>query len=169
MNNSIEDRWIPLSDWIQLKLNTVDLNLQMNDIKVMLILNIYYDYYCNNQLQLLKGLLNVIERMLEPFPEELRVFRSLLEPEHYMIGYPQQSNNTDSNYLNQLFKLDCKEVDELCIRHSLVNLIAMIIKGGVNSFLWTFAFKPLSIEGTFGTYLLITLVIFRLKSSLLVS
>ncbi|CAF1381958.1 unnamed protein product [Rotaria sordida] len=74
----------------------------------------------------------------------------MLEPEGCMIGYPQQNNNTDFNYLNNLFRLDCEAADELCIRHSLVNLMAMIIKGGVKSFLWTFAFEPLSIEGTFG-------------------
>jgi hypothetical protein len=122
----------------------------MIDIKVMLLLNIYYNYYCNNQLQLLNTLLNVIERMLEPTPEEIRVFRCLLDPEHYMIGYPQENNTTDFNYLNHLFRLDCEAVDELCIRHSLVNLMAMIIKGGVTNFLWTFAFQPLSIENTFG-------------------
>lgn len=153
INNEIEDRWKPLSDWIQVKLNRVPADLQINDIKVMLLLNIYYNYYCNNQLHLLKTLLNFIERTLDLPSAELRVFRSLLEPKRYMIGYPQQNNNTDFNYLNQLFKLDCEAVDELCIRHLLVNLMAMIIKGGPQSFLWTFAFEPLSIEGAFGKYL----------------
>ncbi|CAF4887303.1 unnamed protein product [Rotaria sp. Silwood1] len=153
INNKTGDQWKPLSDWIQLKLNTVPVDLQMNNIKAMLLLNIYYNYYCNNQLQLLNTLLNTIERTLDPSSEELSVFRNLLEPERYMIGYPQQNNNTDFNYLNNLFRLDCEAADELCIRHSLVNLMAMIIKGGAKSFLWTFAFEPLSIEGTFGKYL----------------
>ncbi|CAF3638387.1 unnamed protein product [Rotaria sp. Silwood1] len=48
------------------------------------------------------------------------------------------------------YELDCKAADELCIRHLLVNLMAMIIKGGAKSFLWTFAFQPLAIENTFG-------------------
>ncbi|CAF3675518.1 unnamed protein product [Rotaria sp. Silwood1] len=47
------------------------------------------------------------------------------------------------------YELDCKAADELCIRHLLVNLMAMIIKGGAKSFLWTFAFQPLAIENTF--------------------
>ena len=152
VNNETETRWNSLSDWIQLKLSTNLAELQINDIKVMLLLNIYYNYYCNNELQLLNTLLDVIQRTLEPTLEELRVFRSLLDPEHYMIGYSQENNNTDFNYLNHLFRLDCEAVDELCIRHLLINLMVMIIKGGVKSFLWKFAFQPVSVENTYGKH-----------------
>ncbi|CAF1063306.1 unnamed protein product [Didymodactylos carnosus] len=62
-----------------------------------------------------------------------------------MIGY----NDTEENYLNQLFKLNCKSEDELSIRHSLVNLMAMIILGGKENFLWTFAFQPLLLQDTY--------------------
>ncbi|UJR16744.1 hypothetical protein I4U23_003644 [Adineta vaga] len=150
INNESINQWRPLLDWIQLKLNTPADELQVTDIKVILLLNIYYNYYCNNQLHTLRALLNVIEQTLALSPEELRIFRCILDPEHYMIGYPQRTNTIDFNYLNHLFRLDCEAADELCIRHCLVNLLAMIIKGGKESFLWTFAFEPLSIEGTFG-------------------
>ncbi|CAF4596956.1 unnamed protein product, partial [Rotaria sp. Silwood2] len=69
-----------------------------------------------------------------------------------MIGYPNNDNNEDSNFLNSLFKLDYKVEDEtwkLSIRHLLVNLMAMILMGGEQSFLWTFAFQPLTLEHTF--------------------
>ena len=144
-NNETDMRWKHLCDWIQDKPNE-----QLTDIKVMLLLNIYYNYYCHNQLQLLNTLLDVIENTLEPKSEELRVFRCLLDPEHCMIGYSQGNNDEDLNYLNNLFRLDCQARDELCIRHLLVNLMAMILKGGPKSFLWTFAFQPLAIENTFG-------------------
>ena len=154
LNNETETRWNALCDWIQLRLNTDSAASERTDIKVMLLLNIYYNYYCNNELQLLNTLLDVVERMLEPIPEELLVFRSLLEPERYMIGYCRENTNIDFNYLNHLFRLNCEAADELCIRHLLVNLMAMIIRGGTKSFLWTFAFQPLSIEHTYGKYFL---------------
>ncbi|CAF1064818.1 unnamed protein product [Adineta steineri] len=150
INNESGNRWASLFNWIQLKLNTPENKLQVTDIKVILLLNIYYNYYCNNQLHSLHNLLNAIEELLEFCPQELRVFYSILNPEEYMIGYPQQNNTIDFNYLNHLFRLDCEAADELCMRHCLVNLMGMIIKGGPKSFLWTFAFEPLSIVGTFG-------------------
>jgi hypothetical protein len=142
--------WKPLIDWIQLKLNSNPPLLNSTEIKVMLLLNIYYNYYCNNQLILLNTLLPVIENTLQPSPEELRVFRALLNPEQYMIGYSVVNNNVDRNSLNNLFKLDCMDEDELPIRHTMVNLLAMILLGGKQNFLWTFTFEPLTLQNTFG-------------------
>ncbi|CAF4331676.1 unnamed protein product, partial [Rotaria sp. Silwood2] len=154
-NNKTETQWNSLCDWIQLKLNASFDGLQLNDIKVMLLLSIYYDYYCNNQLELVSTLLDVIERILQPLPEELCVFQSLLKPEEYMIGYSGRNDNDVDNYLNHLFRLDCQDIDELCMRHALVNLMAMIIMGGETSFLWTFAFQPLKAEKTYGKFFLV--------------
>jgi hypothetical protein len=145
-----QQRWKLLTDWIQLKLNSNPPLLNSTEIKVMLLLNIYYDYYCNNQLILLDTLLTVIENTLQPSPEELRVFRAFLQPEQYLIGYSLMNNNVDKNQLNNLFKLDCTDEDELNIRHSLVNLLAMILLGGKQNFLWTFTFEPLKLQSTFG-------------------
>jgi hypothetical protein len=117
-----------------------------------LLLIIYYEYYCNDQLASLDTLLAVIESILQPSPEELRVFRALLQPEQYMIGYPRTNDNIDRNYLNTLFRVDCKDEDELSIRHSLVNLLAMIIMGGKQNFLWAFTFETLQLQKTFGKY-----------------
>ncbi|CAF4549844.1 unnamed protein product, partial [Didymodactylos carnosus] len=49
-----------------------------------------------------------------------------------------------------LFKIDCTAEDELSIRHSLVNLISMIILSGKENFLWIFTFQPLLLRGTYG-------------------
>jgi hypothetical protein len=151
-SNDEQQRWKPLSDWIQLKLNSNPPVLNSIEIKVMLLLNIYYDYYCNNQLASLDTLLVFIENTLQPSPEELRVFCAFLQPEQYMIGYPSVNNHVDKNYLNNLFKLDCKDDDELSIRHSLVNLLAMILLSGKQNFLWTFAFEPLKLQNTLGEF-----------------
>ncbi|CAF2053256.1 unnamed protein product, partial [Rotaria magnacalcarata] len=148
--NVVEERWKKLSDWVQLQQNMNPPMLDLKEIKIMLLLNIYYDYYCNNQLESLNTLIVFIESTLEPSPEELLVFRVMLQPEHFMIGYPRRNENIENNFLNNLFKLDCQHEDELCIRHSLVNLIAMIFMGGKQSFLWTFAFNPLKLQNTFG-------------------
>jgi hypothetical protein len=147
--NDLQQRWKPLSDWIQLKLNANPPILNSTEIKVMLLLNIYYDYYCNNRLASLDTLLVIIENTLQPLPEELRVFRVFLQPEQYMIDYPR-GNNAVKNHLNHLFKLDCTDEDELAIRHSLVNLLAMILLSGKQNFLWTFTFEPLTLQNTFG-------------------
>ncbi|CAF1430588.1 unnamed protein product, partial [Rotaria sordida] len=153
-----EQRWITLSNWIQCKLNIDEQsNLKRNEIKAMILLKIYYDYYCNNQLALVDTLLDIIENMLELSSDELRIFRAIFKPEQFMIGYPNNNNNNnnneDSNFLNSLFKLDYKVDDEvwkLSIRHLLVNLMAMILMEGQQSFLWTFALQPLTLEHTFG-------------------
>jgi hypothetical protein len=116
----------------------------------MILLKIYYNYYCTNQLILLNTLLEFIDNKLEPSFEESRVFRALLQPEQFMIGYPNDNENNDGNFLNNLFRLDCNDKDELGIRHSLVNLIVMILMGGKQNFLWTFAFQPLALQETYG-------------------
>jgi hypothetical protein len=67
-----------------------------------------------------------------------------------MVGYPRRNDNAETNFLNNLFTLDCKDEDELGIRHSLVNLLAMILMGSKQSFLWTFAFHPSTLPNTFG-------------------
>jgi hypothetical protein len=145
-NNQQQQRWKYLSDWIQLKLNSNSSIINSTEIKVMLLLNIYYNYYCNNQLKSLDNLLITIENTLQLLPEELRVFQVFLQPEQYMIGY----NNVEKNCVNELFKLDCKDNHELNIRHSLVNLLAMILLSGKQNFLWTFAFEPLKLQNTLG-------------------
>ena len=58
----------------------------------------------------------------------------------------------DKNFLNDLFKLDCKDEFELSLRHMLVNLMAMILLGGEQSFFWTFMFQPSTLQNTFGNY-----------------
>jgi hypothetical protein len=149
-NDTSEEQWKPLFDWIQTKLNSDQ--LEINQIRALLLLNIYYNYYCNNQLALVQSFLDHIDDISESVAEDIRVFRVLLKPEQHMIGYPQADGNEDINYLNKLFKLDCIDDDELPIRHCLVNLMAMILMGGEESFLWTFAFQPSKLTNTFGEY-----------------
>lgn len=139
--------WKPFSDWIQSKYNT---NPTSTQIKVMLLLHIYYNYYCTNRLRLLDGLLELIEKFLQLSSEELRVFRVFFQPERYLIGYPRDNNQIGENQLNHLFKLDFTDEDELPIRHLLVNLLAMILLGGKQSFLWTFTFEPEKLQNTYG-------------------
>ncbi|CAF1416941.1 unnamed protein product, partial [Rotaria sordida] len=133
------------------KLNTNPSILNIIEIKVMLLLNIYYNYYCNTQLKSLDHLLIIIENTIfQLSDEERRVFRILLKPEQYMIGYIKENNHIDKNYLNNLFKVDCQDDDELPIRHILVNLLAMILLSGKENPFWTFLFQPLKLEETFG-------------------
>ncbi len=148
--NIAQQKWKNLSDWIASKLNVNPPVLELKEIKVMLLLNIYYDYYCNNQLASVSTLLPLIENILQPLPEELRVFRAFLQPEQFLVGYPRRNDNVENNFLNNLFTLDCKDEDELGIRHSLVNLLAMILIGNKQNFLWTFAFHPSTLQNTFG-------------------
>ncbi|CAF2244296.1 unnamed protein product [Rotaria magnacalcarata] len=150
IDDTPEERWKPLSDWIETKLNSDPIQLKSNEIKAMLLLNIYYNYYCSNHLASVQPLLEIVNDALEPLPEDLKVFRALLQPEQHIIGYTQENVNEDVNCLNRLFKLDSNEEDELAIRHCLVNLMVMILMGGKQSFLWTFAFEPLTLENTFG-------------------
>ncbi len=149
-NNTEENQWNNLSDWIGLKLNSDPIELELNEIKVMLLLIIYYDYYCNNQLSLIDSLLELIEHSLQLSSEELRVFRVFIRPKEYLIGYSIDNNNIDKNFLNNLFQLDCEGEFELSLRHMLVNLLTMIILGGKQSFLWTFVFQPSTLQNTFG-------------------
>ena len=149
-NENQDEKWKVLSDWIQTMRNADPCNVTLKEIKVMLLLKIYYTYFCDNRLSSLDGLLELIQNLLEPLPEELIVFRALLQPENYMIGYTNKSTEDDQNFLNKLFKTDCDAEDELSIRHSLVNLMAMILMSGEENFLWTFAFKPSTLEQTYG-------------------
>ncbi len=150
-NNITENRWQLLSEWVQSKLNSDAVPLQLNEIKAMLLLNIYYDYYCDNQLPSISTLLEVVEGTLKLSSEELRVFRVFIKPEQFMIGYPvENNNNTGKNFVNDIFKVDCQEEFEISIRHMLVNLMVMILLGGKQSFLWTFVFEPLTLQNTFG-------------------
>ena len=148
--NAERNRWKNLSDWIQLQINANPPVLQLKEIKVMLLLIIYYDYYCTNHLSSLMTLLPFIENTLQPSPEQLRVFRVFLDPEKYMIGYRRENDDVEQNCLNKLFRIDNQEKDEIGIRHLLVNLLAMILMGGKESFLWTFTFQPLRLANTFG-------------------
>ncbi|CAF3848620.1 unnamed protein product [Rotaria sp. Silwood1] len=149
-NNDAAKRWIPLTDWITSKLNSNPPLVSATEIKVMLLLNIYYVYYCNAQLNSLDNILKIIEDKLQLCDEEQRVFRALLQPEQHMIGYPNENNVKDNNYLNDLFKIDFKDDEQLPIRHTLVNLLAMILLGGKENTLWMFAFEPLKLEENYG-------------------
>ena len=143
---SIQDQWAILSDWIESNRTT----LKSNEMKVMLLLIIYYEYYCNNQLSAIHPLLSIIKDELQTSPEELRVFQAMIKPEKYMVGYSKREPNADKNFLNNIFQLDCKDPFELTLRHMLVNLLAMILLGGKQSFLWTFAFHPSKLSNTYG-------------------
>ncbi|CAM4970115.1 unnamed protein product [Rotaria socialis] len=143
-----ENQWDILSEWIQSKLDSDSVPLKLKEIKVMLLLVIYYEYYCNNQLSVIDSLLDLIENTLKLSSVELRLFRVFIRPEQFMIGYA--SDNDDKNFLNDLFKLDSNDEFELSLRHMLVNLVAMVLLGGKESFLWTFMFQPLTLQNTFG-------------------
>jgi hypothetical protein len=159
-NHTKENQWQPFSDWIQLKLNSNPIQLQLNEIKAILLLNIYHDYYCNNQLSSINTLLEIIENSLKLPIEELQVFRVFIQPERFMIGYSTgNSNDDENNRLNNMFLIDCKDQFELTLRHMLVNLMAMILLGGKESFLWTFAFQPSRLENTFGKEIIFFLFI----------
>ena len=151
-NNNIEQRWIPLSNWIESKLNSNPLIINAIEIKVMILLIIYYGYYCNDQLESIQNLIIIIDSKLQPSDEERRVFHVLLQPEQYMIGYPKENNDQDKNYLNDLFKIDFQDEQQLHIRHTLVNLLAMTLLSGKENTLWTFAFQPLRLEDTYGKF-----------------
>ena len=139
----VEETWQPLVDWIQAKSSVIP----MNELKAMILLNIYYDYYCADRLASIETLGQTLESLLRLSPEERRVFRALMDPERCMIGYGDEE---ESNALNDVFKLDCHDDFELSLRHLLVNLMAMILLGGKQSFLWTTAFDPLKLCKTFG-------------------
>lgn len=149
--NIQDNKWKVMSDWIETKRNTNPNDLTLIHIKVMMLLKIYYDYYCNNKLALLDTLLEFIKIKLEPLLEELMVFQVLLQPEQFIIGYKDaDKEKEDPHCLYKLFKIDYNDEYELRIRHLLVNLMAMILMSGKNSFLWTFAFEPLKLKDTYG-------------------
>lgn len=148
-NNDENQRWEPFVRWMQSKLDSNPPSLTLMEIKVMLLLNIYYHYYCTNRLESLGGLLSQIETHLKP-TVELNIFRAFLQPQQFMIGYPSQNDAEGKNLLNDLFAVDLQNSDELPIRHVLVNLLAMILLAGEESFLWPFVFEPLKIQNTYG-------------------
>ena len=148
--NDPAQRWAPLINWIQSKLNARPPFPTVIEIKVMLLLNVYYNYYCINRLDSLDGLLPVLEHHLQATTEEMIVFRAFLKPAQFMVGYDTTADNTNQNYLNDLFRLDFTENEGLAIRHVLVNLLAMILLAGKESFLWVFVFQPLKLTNTFG-------------------
>ena len=123
--------------------------IQLTEIKVIILLIIYYEYFCQDRLESISPVLPIIERDLNLLPEERLVFRAVTLPERSMIGYPGNPQD-ERNVLNDFFTPQCRNEDELRIRHCLVNLMAMILLGGKKSFLWTFAFQPLTIESTHG-------------------
>ena len=141
-NSRTIDQWRTFQEWIQLKL----ISDSLIEIKVMLLLIIYYNYYCNNQLSSIQSLLPIIETSLTLSVEELQIFRAFINPEQFLIGHTLRNNNL----LNKMFQLDCHDEFELNIRHMLVNLLAMIMLGGKQSFLWTFAFQTTNLPHTFG-------------------
>ena len=112
-------------------------------------LNIYYEYFCQDRLQSIDSLLPIIERYLDLSIEEQLVFRAVSQPERSMIGYPRNQRD-ERNTLNDFFTPQCQNEDELRIRHCLVNLMAMILLSGKQSFLWSFAFQPLTLHNTHG-------------------
>ncbi|CAF1299608.1 unnamed protein product [Rotaria magnacalcarata] len=146
-NQTDENSWEPFISWINSQLHSELTEFQINQLKAMLLLNIYYDYYCTNQLEAIRPLTSIIPIILSLSREEVHVFCVLLNPERFMIGY---DSHNDTNSLNDLFKLDCQNEFDLSLRHLMVNLMAMILLGGRQSFLWTLVFEPLSLENTFG-------------------
>lgn len=147
--NNDEQRWKPFTDWITLNRQGNPPTLQLTEIKVIVLLNIYYEYFCQDRLQSIDSLLPIIERDLDLLVEERLVFRALTQPERCMIGYPRNQQD-ERNTLNDFFTPQCQNEDELRIRHCLVNLMAIILLGGKQSFLWSFAFQPLTLVHTHG-------------------
>ncbi|CAF1366374.1 unnamed protein product, partial [Adineta steineri] len=147
--NNDEQHWKLFTDWITLNRQGNPPKLQLNEIKVIVLINIYYEYFCQDRLTSIDSLLPIIERNLDLSAEERLVFRALTQPEQSMIGYPKHQND-ERNTLNNFFTPQCQNEDELRIRHCLVNLMAMILLGGKQSFLWSFAFQPLNLLHTHG-------------------
>ena len=143
--------------WIQSKVTprAAVADRMLIEIKVMLLLIVYYNYYCTNQLNVLAGFLTVVENHLQLSPEEAVVFRAFLQPREFMVGYTDRDDDPEKNFLSDLFHLTFDDEDELPIRHTLVNLLAMILLGGKQSFLWTFAFEPSKLSDTFGNCCLV--------------
>ncbi|CAF3611238.1 unnamed protein product, partial [Rotaria socialis] len=148
-DNNVGQRWIPLTNWIKSKLNSNPPILSAIEIKVMLLLNIYYNYYGNAQLNSLGNLLTIIENTFQLCDEEKLAFRVFLQPEQYMTGY-QKHDTEHRNYLNDLFQIDCQDQEQLPIHQMLVNILAMILLSGKQNTLWTFTFEPLKLEHTHG-------------------
>ncbi|CAF1377761.1 unnamed protein product [Didymodactylos carnosus] len=125
--NSSSEKWKPLTKWCTEQLLSDDARLRPNEIKAMLLLKIYYDYYCQadneNLHSIFEALVEEVDE-LELREEKERVFRAILEPEKYLIGYNDDADET--NVLNGLFKKTFRSEDELYLRHALMNLMASI-------------------------------------------
>ena len=67
-------RWTLLINWIQAKLTARPPFPTTVEIKVMLLLNIYYNYYCTNRLESLGGLLPLIEHHLQTSARRIDCF-----------------------------------------------------------------------------------------------
>ncbi|CAF3288496.1 unnamed protein product [Rotaria sp. Silwood2] len=116
--NNDEQRWKPFTDWIALNRQGNPPKIQLIEIKVIVLLHIYYEYLCQDRLQSIDSLLPIIERDLDLLVEERLVFRALSQPERSMIGYPRNPQD-ERNTLNDFFTPQCQNEDELRIRHCL--------------------------------------------------
>ncbi|CAF1093606.1 unnamed protein product [Adineta steineri] len=142
-----ENSWEELISWMRNLLDCEHSEIHNNQFKAMLLLNIYYDYYCTNRLESIRPLINILQESSFFSEKELSVFRALVDPEQYIIGYNSPDN---TNSINKLFNMNCQTEFEVSLRHVLVNLMAMILSSGARSFLWTFVFDPLTLEKTYG-------------------
>ncbi|CAF4870393.1 unnamed protein product [Rotaria sp. Silwood1] len=107
----------------------------------------------SSYLKILPTIINIIHEYLSNRIDNEHAGSSslMIDFQQWILSILRTSKPRTQDDINNIFVcLDCKAADELCIRHLLVNLMAMIIKGGAKSFLWTFAFQPLAIENTFG-------------------
>ncbi|CAF1586988.1 unnamed protein product, partial [Didymodactylos carnosus] len=97
-NKSESDNWTPLFTWCLEQLSLEDEPLFPNEIKMMLFLKIYYDYYCHENILSLSNLVESLQsvQQLELIEEELRVFKAILMPETYMIGYNDHEEETNA-------------------------------------------------------------------------
>ncbi|CAF0920656.1 unnamed protein product [Didymodactylos carnosus] len=135
-NNNIQ--WKPVIDWCNEQLQ--ENRLLPNEIKMLLFLTIYYNSVLD------KINFDQMIPALNFLPEEIRVFKAVLMPEDFMIGYRE----SEKNALNNLFQTSNNSDDEIHIRHALFNLMAILILTGNNTFLWTFTFEPQKLHKTYG-------------------
>ncbi|CAF1176839.1 unnamed protein product [Adineta ricciae] len=146
-NQTDENRWELFDSHMRNQIHSTSTDLEKNKYKSILLLIIYYDYYCTNRLESIRALMNTIPDLLSLLEEEKLVFRALLDPEQFIVGYHDE---VEKNSLNEIFNLNCSTEFELALRHLMVNLMAMILLAGPQSFLWTFAFQPKRLENTYG-------------------
>eukprot|EP00698_Gefionella_okellyi_P000162 TRINITY_DN10146_c0_g1_i2.p1 TRINITY_DN10146_c0_g1~~TRINITY_DN10146_c0_g1_i2.p1 ORF type:complete len:5535 (-),score=1671.40 TRINITY_DN10146_c0_g1_i2:10-15267(-) len=134
--------------WVSDHCQTVEMRQQL---KMMLLLKVYHDYFCANNLMPLHPLLAILLQQLPSLQlqvHECRVLMAFIHPEQSMIGYARPDNQ-----LNELFRAECHHRDDLPMRHALVNLLALVIGHDVSpgrNFAWTHMFNPIALENTFG-------------------